>query len=103
MSTAPKKSNDPAGTRPPVVPPAPVPDTLAHLAAKLDLLKRMGVGSYRAADGETINFWPEAHTPDEAAQEANREDAKAANVGAKRAAEGGPLERPVSCVGGSHE
>lgn len=26
-----------------------------------------------------------------------------ANVGAKRTAEGGPLERPVSCGGGRHE
>jgi hypothetical protein len=54
-----------------------------------------------AFSGEAVRapeWW--AHMP--AGPGANDQDA-VPNVGAKRAAEGGPLERPVSCGGGKHE
>lgn len=96
----PKKSNDPAGTRPPQAPAPVAPAQLRDFESKLAILRANGVASYRGSDGETINFWPDAPTPvDEGAQEAQREDMIARNREAdeqrRTAAAGGMQPRPA--------
>jgi hypothetical protein len=96
------KANDPTGARAFEPPAARPPEDLAHLAARLQVLRDAGVGAYRGPDGETINFFPasgEPLTPDQiaAAREDNEAKNQAAHEARATAAAGGMRARdPLS-------
>jgi hypothetical protein len=77
------KSNHPGGAPPPAPAAPPIPVDLAHLRAKLAILREGGVASYRGADGEVINLFPTATPLTDDAREAQREAVAEANAEAE--------------------